>query len=180
VRLRTKEIRIINTQESRNNGDVLLQRRSPEMRIHSMSTCKELMEILVSDINSDAQANGRPNRVTASNPALKSEHVLGVNSKLGHFPFVGGECDKVLGDVTFSICPLEEPGLSTVCIGGCLGRGESLGSNKEEGSLWVRTAESFCHVCAINVGDKVESLLAVSVELESFRDHDWAATKPLA
>jgi hypothetical protein len=144
-----------------------------------MSTCKELMEILISNVNSNTQANGRPNRVTASNPALESKHVLGVNSKLGHFAFVGGECDEVLGDITLSICLLEEPGLSAVCISGCFGRGESLGGNEEEGSLWVRTTESFCHVCAINVGDKVEGLLAVSVELESFRDHDWAAMKPL-
>jgi len=145
-----------------------------------MSTCKELMEILVSDMNSNAQANGRPNRVTASNPALESKHVLGVDSELGHFAFVGGKGNKVLGDIPISICLLEEPGLSTVCISGCLGRCEGLGGNEEEGSLWVGTAESFSHVCTINVGDKVESLLPVSVELESFRDHDWAATEPLA
>jgi len=145
------------------------------MLIHSMSTRQKFIKVLVSNVDGHTQSNSRPNGISSSNPALKSKHVLGIDTELCDLGFVGGKSDEMLGNVSLSISLLEEPILcrSSICTG--LGGGEGLGSDEEEGCLGVRSTKSFCHVGAVNVGDEVKGLLAISVVFESFCDHDRAA-----
>lgn len=172
--LGTVEIRVPDTQETSNDWDVLLQRSLPEMLIHSISARQELMEVLESNVDSHAETNSRPNTVSATNPAFEAKHVLGVDTELSDFRLVGGKSNEVFGDISLSTSLPQEPFLGGVGVCGCFGCGEGLGSDEEEGGLWVGVAESLGHVCAIDVRNEVESLLAVAVVLESFCDHDWA------
>jgi len=175
MRLSTIEIRIPNTQQTRNNRDILLQRRLTEMLIHSMSTLQELVEVLVSNVDGNAQSDSRPNTVSSTYPALEAKHVLGVDTELGDFSLVGGECNEVLGDVALSVGLLEEPFFGAVGVGDCLSSGEGLGCDEEESGFRVGVAECFGHVGTIDVGNKVEGLFAVAIEFEGFCNHDRAA-----
>ena len=108
--LGTVEIRIPHAQEACNNRDVLLKRGGTEMHIHSMSALQERMEVLESDMDGNTETDSGPDRVTAANPALEAEHVLSVDAELGDFALVGREGNEVLGDISLSICLLQEPG----------------------------------------------------------------------
>jgi hypothetical protein len=174
VGLSTVEIRIPDAQQACNNRDVLLKRSSAEMRIHSMGSLKERMEILESDVDGDAQTDSRPDRVTASNPALEAKHILSVDTELSDFGLVGGEGNEVLGDIALSFSLLQEPSFGRISVGCCLGCSEGLGSDQEESCLWVGIAESLSQVRAIDVGHEMESLFAITVVLESFSDHNRA------
>lgn len=79
------------------------------MLVHGVGTGKELVEVVEADVESDGETNGTPDGVAATDPRLETEHVLGVNSKLGDLLLVGRESDKVLGDVRFLLCLFEEP-----------------------------------------------------------------------
>ena len=137
VSLSTKHIRVVNTQKASNDWDILLQRSGSEVHIHSMCTRQELMEVLESNVDSHTQANGRPDRVTTSNPALESEHVLGIDTKFRNFGLVGREGNEVLGNVSLSICLLQEPFLGAVGICGSFCRGEGLGRDQEKRGLGI-------------------------------------------
>jgi hypothetical protein len=104
VCLSTVEVRVPNAQETCNNWDVLLQRRGSEMHIHSMCSLQERVEVLESNVDGYTETNGRPDTVSASNPALEAEHVLGIDTELGDFLLVGRKCNEVLGNISLSIC----------------------------------------------------------------------------
>ena len=58
------------------------------------------MEVLVSNIDGHTETYSRPDGVTASNPALEAKHVLGIDAEFGDFSLVGGQGNKVLGDIS--------------------------------------------------------------------------------
>jgi hypothetical protein len=173
VSLGTEEVRVPDTQETTNDGDVLLQRSLLEMLVHSMRTSEELVEVVETNVESDAQADGTPHTVASANPVGESEHVLLVDTELGNLLLVGRQSNEVLSNVLL-LSALQEPCLRSVGVGDGLGSRESLGSDEEEGGLGVGVLESLCDVSAVNVGDEVDLEGAVGVCLESFRDHDGA------
>lgn len=81
--LSTVEIRVPDTQETSNSRDVLLQWRLSEVLVHRLRTSEELVEVVVANEKGHTEPDGTPDTISAANPALKSEHVLGINSKLG-------------------------------------------------------------------------------------------------
>ena len=88
--LSTEHIRVIYAQETCNNRNILLQGSGTEMAIHSMSTAQELVEVLESDMDGNREANGRPDGIPSTNPALELEHILRIDAEIGDFCFVGG------------------------------------------------------------------------------------------
>lgn len=56
--LGTKHIRVIHTQETSDNWDILLQGSGTEVVIHSMSTAQKLMEVLESNVDGNRQTDG--------------------------------------------------------------------------------------------------------------------------
>ncbi|KAI6752010.1 hypothetical protein HG531_006706 [Fusarium graminearum] len=172
-----EKVRVPNAQETTENRDVLLERSLAEVLVHGVSTAEELVEVVKANVESDAQTNGTPDRVTTTDPALKAKHVLAVNAKLGHLLLVGGESNKVLGNLALVVGLLEEPLLGCVGVGGGLGSGKGLGGNEEESGLRVRLLEGLSDVCAVNVGDEVKLHVVSTVVLESFGDHDGAAIR---
>lgn len=145
------------------------------MLIHGMSTTEELVEVVKANVKSNAQTNGTPDRVTTTNPALKAKHVLAVDTKLGNLVLVGGESNKVLGNLALVVGLFEEPGLGRVGVGGGLGGGKGLGGDEEESGLGVGVLEGFGDVGSVNVGDEVKLHVVSTVVLESLGDHDGAA-----
>lgn len=176
VSLSTEEVRVPDAQKTTENGNVLLERSLAEVLVHGVTTSKELVEVVVANVEGDGKTNGGPDRVTATDPVSETEHVLLVNTELGDLDLVGGEGDEVLGNGRLILCRLEEPLLGSVGVGGSLGSGEGLGCDEEEGCLGVRVLEGLRHVGAVNVGDKVE-LEVVSVRLECLGDHDGTAVR---
>ncbi|GKT93537.1 hypothetical protein Ct61P_11387 [Colletotrichum tofieldiae] len=175
VSLGLEEVRVPHAEETTQDGDVLLQGGLAEVLVHLVGTGKELVEVVVADVDGDAEADGAPDGVTAADPALEAEHVLGVDAELGDLLLVGGQGDKVLGDIALAVRLLEEPRLGRVGVGGGLGGGEGLGGDEEEGGLGVRVGEGLGHVGAVNVGDEVQGLVLGTVVLEGLGDHDGAA-----
>lgn len=172
-----EKVRVPDTQETTKKRNVVLERSLAEVLIHGMSTAKELVEVVKANVESNAQTNGTPDRVSTTDPALKAKHVLAVDAKLGNLFLVGGEGDKVLGDVTLVVGLLEEPLLGCVGVGGGLCGGEGLGGDEEEGGLGVRVLEGLGDVGSVNVGDEVKGHVVGAVVLESFGDHDRAAAR---
>lgn len=176
VRLSTIKVTVPDTQQTSNDGNVLLKWRLAEVLVHGIGAGEEGLEVVKTNVQSDAETNGTPDTVTSTNPALKAKHVLGIDAKLGHLWFICGQGNKVLGNVALAFTALDEPFLGAVGIGDGLGRGESLGGNEEECRLRVRCAQCLGHVRTVNVGDKVKRLVAITVELESLRHHHGSAT----
>lgn len=155
VSLGTEEVAVPDAQQTTKDGDVLLQGSLTEVLVHGVGTGQELMEVVVTDVESDGETNGTPDGVTATHPRLETEHVLAVNAELGDFGLVGRESDEMLSDVRLILGGFEEPLLGGVGVGGSLGGGEGLGGDQEEGGLGVRVLEGFSNMGAVNVGDKV-------------------------
>ena len=165
--LGTEEVRVPYTEQTTDDGNVLLKRGLLEVLVHGMGTSKELVEVVEANVEGNTQTNGTPDTVTSTNPVREAKHVLLVNTKLGNFCLVGRESDKVLGNVLL-LCAVQEPSFGSVGVGDGLSGGESLGSNEEEGGLGVGVLEGLCDVCAVNVGDEVNLEVALSVGLEGF------------
>lgn len=172
VCLRVVEVAVPDAEETGNGGNVLLQWGRTEVLVHLVSTCQELLKVLITNVQSNGKTNGAPDRVTTTDPALETKHVVGVDAELGDLRLVCGQSDEVLRDITLAARLLEEPGLGSVGIGGSLGGGEGLGGDQEEDSLRIGVGESLCHVSAVNVGDEVECHVLGSVVLEGLGDHD--------
>jgi hypothetical protein len=175
VSLGLEEVRVPDTQKTAKKRDVLLERSLAEVLVHGVSTAEELVEVVKANVESNAQTNGTPDRVSATDPALKAKHVLAVNTELGNLLFVGGEGDEMLGDLALVVGLLEEPLLGRVGVGGGLGGGEGLGGDQEKGGLGVRVLEGLGDVGSVNVGDEVEGHVIGAVVLEGLGDHDRAA-----
>lgn len=137
VGLSTKEVTVPHAQKTTEDRDVLFQRSLAEVGVHGVSTGKELVEVIEADVESNGETNGAPYGVATTNPGLKPEHVLCVNSELGDLLCVGRESNEVLGDVRLILCLLEEPCLGRVGVSSGLGGGECLGGNQEERGLRV-------------------------------------------
>lgn len=101
--LRTKEVVVPNTQDSHNNRQVLVQWGSLEVVIHFMSTAKQFMEVVKANVDGNRQADGRPERVTSTNPVPETEHVLGIDTKGRYLLLIGREGNKVLSYVSLLI-----------------------------------------------------------------------------
>lgn len=175
--LSTEEVRVPDTEETTNGGDVLLERGAGEVLVHGVGTSQELMEPLVANVKSNAQTNGGPDTVTATDPVAEAEHVLGVNAELLDLLGVGGKGNEVLGNGRLVLSGVEEPLLSGVGVGDGLGGGEGLAGDKEEGGLRVTSLEGLGHVGAVNVGDEVELHALLAVSLEGLGDHDGSEVR---
>lgn len=173
--LSLEKVRVPHTQQTTENGNVLPEGSLAEMLVHGMSTGEELVEVLKANVDGNAEADGTPDRVSATDPALEAKHVLAVDAELGDLGLVGGEGDKVLGNLALVVGLLEEPGLGCVGVGACLGGGKGLGGDEEEGGLGVGVLEGLGHVSAVNVGDEMEGHVVGAVVLEGLCDHDGAA-----
>lgn len=108
VRLGTKKVRVPDTEQTTNDGNVLLKRSLLEVLVHGVCTSKQLVEVVEANVESNAQTNGTPDTVTSTDPVREAKHVLLVDTELGHLGLVGGESNKVLGNVLL-LCALQEP-----------------------------------------------------------------------
>lgn len=170
-----EEVRVPDAEKTTKDGNVLLQGGLAEVLVHGVGTGQELVEVVVADVDGNAEADGAPDGVATADPALEAEHVLGVDAELGDLLLVGRQSNEVLGDLALAVGLLEEPGLGGVGVGGGLGGGEGLGGDQEQSGLGIRVGEGLCHVGAVNVGDEVEGHVPGAVVLESLGDHDGAA-----
>ena len=165
--LSTKEVGIPDAEKTANDGNVVLEWCLLEVVIDGVSASKELVEVVITNVEGDRQTDGGPNGISTADPAFEAKHVLGVDSEFGNFFGVGGQGNKVLGNI-FLLCGLQEPFLCSVGIGDGLSGGEGLGGNEEESGLGVGILESLDDVSAINVGDEMQRHVSVSVGLEGF------------
>jgi hypothetical protein len=177
VSLSTEEVGVPDAEKTTNGGNVLLKRGVGEVVVHGVGTSQELVEVLVADVKSHAQANGGPDTVAATDPVAEAEHVLGVNAELLDLLGVGGEGNEVLGNGGLVLCGVEEPGLCGVGVGDGLGGGEGLAGNEEQSGLRVASLEGLGHVGAVDVGDEVELHALLAVGLESLGDHDGSEVR---
>ena len=99
VSLCAKKVRVPNAQKTTKDWNVLLNWSLLEVLVHGVGTSKELVKVVVSNVQADTETNGGPNTVTTSNPVGETKHVLLVDTKLLDLLNVGGESDEVLGDV---------------------------------------------------------------------------------
>lgn len=102
--LSTEEVGVPHAQKTTKNWDILLKGSLLEVDVHGVSSSKKLVEVLVSNVDSDTQANGGPDTVTTTNPVGEAEHVRLVNAELGDLLLICGEGDEVLSDGRFILC----------------------------------------------------------------------------
>ncbi|EPE06598.1 hypothetical protein F503_02726 [Ophiostoma piceae UAMH 11346] len=177
VGLGVVEVRVPDAQQAGEHGDVLVERRlgAAEVLVHGVRASQELVEVVVANVEANGQANGAPDRVAAADPGLKAKHVALVDAELGNLLLVGGQGNKVLGNVGNIAAGLfQEPGLGCVGVGGGLGRRERLGGDQEQRGLGVGGGQRLGHVGAVNVADKVQRRAGGAVVLEGLGDHDGA------
>jgi len=51
------------------------------MLVHGMSTLQKLNKVVHANVDSNGQTNGRPKRVTTTNPVPELEHVFAIDSE---------------------------------------------------------------------------------------------------
>ena len=175
VSLGSKEVRVPDRQKTADDWDVLLQWSLQEVLIHGVCTGQELVKVIITNEESNAQANRRPDGVTATDPVLEAKHVLAVDSKFGNFSFVGRKSNKVFCNILI-LCGLQEP--CFCCVGICrsLSGGEGLGSDEEQCCLRIGVFQSFCDMCTVDVADEVELEAWLAICFQCFCDHDWTTT----
>ncbi|KAH3666176.1 hypothetical protein OGAPHI_004365 [Ogataea philodendri] len=166
------EVVVPNCQQSTNKWNVLLDRSVLEVVVNSLSTFQELLKVLETNVQTHRGSNGRPHRVSSTNPVLETKHVLGVDTELGDLRSVGTESDEVLSNVCLVLGPLQEPVLGGVCVGTSFSSGESFGSNQEQGGLCVTLLQSLGNMGTIDVGNKVHRQSWVSHRVDLWSDID--------
>jgi hypothetical protein len=67
--------------------------------VHGVGTVQHLLEVVESDRKTDGETDGGPKRVSTTDPIPESKHVGLVDTEFCDGVGVGGESDKVLGDV---------------------------------------------------------------------------------
>ena len=110
---------------------ILIQRRVVEVLIHQVSAVEHFDEVFFTQIQHNRQADGRPQAVTSAYPIPEFKHMRGVDAKLGHCFFVGGNRDKVLGDVFF-VALAQEPLARRIGIGERFLSGKGFRSDDEQ------------------------------------------------
>eukprot|EP00158_Paraphelidium_tribonemae_P008264 Partr_v1_DN28534_c0_g1_i1_m73882 len=151
VGLSTVEVVVPYSDQRKNDGQVLLQRRLAKVTVHRVTTGQHLFIVVKADIHSNRETNGRPKRVTTTNPVPEAEHVLDINSEFRHGLLVSGQGDKVLGDVLLFLGSLQEPVLGRCGIGDSLLGGEGLGSDNEHGGLRADFEQNLGQMSSVNV-----------------------------
>lgn len=129
--LRAVEVIVPDTDEGKDYGQVLLERGLLEVQVHLVGTEEELLKVVVSDGEADGETDSGPERVSTTDPVPELEHVGLGDTELGDSGGVGGQGDKVLGDVRLFLGRLEEPLLGTLGVGDRFLGGESLGGDDE-------------------------------------------------
>ena len=134
------EVVVPDSEQGEGRRKVLLCRGIQEVLIHGMGAGKQLGKALVTDREGDAQPDGGPKGVAASYPVPKREHVGGIDAEFSHLHLIGGNGDKVFGDVLLVPRLLKKPFSGGVGIReGFLGR-EGLGGDEEQGGGWATVA----------------------------------------
>ena len=100
------------------------------MLIHQVRAFQQFNKVFLAQIQHDGQADGRPQAVSSAHPIPKFKHMLGVDAEFGNGFLVGGNGDKVLGDVFFAAC-LQEPIARGVGVGERFLGGERFGCDDE-------------------------------------------------
>jgi hypothetical protein len=98
---RTIEVVVPDSDESQDDGEVLLEGSLLEVLVHLVGSGKELLKVLVADGEGDRETDGGPEGVSSTDPVPELEHVVGGDAELGDGGSVGGKGDEVLGDVGF-------------------------------------------------------------------------------
>jgi len=106
--LGSKEIGVPHAQQTSNHWNVLLKWCLLEVLVHSLSTCKELVEVIIANVEGNAQANGAPDAVSSTDPVGETEHILLIDTKFSNFCLIGGQSYEVLSDVGL-LSTLQEP-----------------------------------------------------------------------
>ena len=95
----TVEVVVPDTNEGKDDWQVLLELGRGKVLVHLVSTGKQLGKVFVTDGKGDGETDGGPKGVSTSDPVPELEHVGLVDSESGDGLGVGREGDKVLGDV---------------------------------------------------------------------------------
>ena len=173
------EIVVPQADQAERHGQVLGALSIEKVLINGVGTGVHFHPVVETDGKGDGGSDGGPERVTATNPVPKAEHVVDVNTE-GRDGFgVGGEGSKVLGNGgAVALEVVKDPLLCGAGVCHSLLGGEGLGSDEEEGGLGVAFLEDLGHVGAVNVGAEVHVQIALGVRLEGFADHDRSKVGP--
>ena len=172
MRLRTEKVRVPHAQQAADDGDVLLQGRLLEVLVHGMGACQKFMKAFEADVQTHAEANGTPDAISTTDPALEAEHVLLVDAELGHLGLVGRQGDEMLGDVGLLLGRFQKPALGGVGVRCRLRGREGLGGDQEKGRLGIGLAQGFGDVGTVDIGDEVQGQASVAIGLQRLGDHD--------
>ena len=69
-----------------------------EVLVHEMRSLQQFLKVVEADMQSDSQADRRPQRISAADPVPEAEHVLLSDAELGHRRFVGGQSREMKGN----------------------------------------------------------------------------------
>lgn len=175
--LGAEEIGVPDVQQATNDWNILFERGGAEVVVHCLATCKELVPVLIADVNTHAEPNGRPDRVATANPIIEAKHVLAVDAEFLHLLRVRRESDEVLCDIAL-LARLQEPMLrrSRVRYGlcGC----ERLTCDQEQRRLRVTILERLRHGGAVDVRHKVQLHTLLAIRLERLANHHGPQVRP--
>lgn len=99
LRLRSVEVIIPDADKCKDDWKVVFELGLLEVNVHLMRAGQELMEVVVANVNGDAQSDRRPERISSTDPVEEFEHVRFIDSKGCDLLGIGRQSHKVLRNV---------------------------------------------------------------------------------
>ncbi len=143
------------------------------MFVHAMCALKKLLEIVVTNNQSNRQADGAPKTVSTTNPIPKLEHVGFVDTESGYGLGVGTKGHKVFRNMSFVQSGFKEPLACRLSVGDCFLGCESLASDDEKGTFWITFSQNLGYMGPVDVGNEMSFEISFGIIFEGLSDHDW-------
>mmetsp|Transcript_4222 Transcript_4222/g.8573 ORF Transcript_4222/g.8573 Transcript_4222/m.8573 type:complete len:425 (-) Transcript_4222:52-1326(-) len=174
-RFGVKEVVVPNSNQRQCQGQVFLAIVLEEVLIHGMGTSMHFHPVIKANRQGNGSSNGRPKRITSTDPIPESEHVIGIDTKLGHAFSIGRQGCKVLGNRRLvSLECLEDPRFGRSSVGHGFLRSKGFGGDQKERRFGVASLQNFGNVGTVHVGAEVHLEITLGIRFECLADHDGA------
>ncbi len=157
VGLGAEEVAVPDSEEPEEHGQVLRERRGPEVDVHLVEPSQHLAEPFGSDRDHEREPDRRVVGVPPSDPVPEAEHVRGVDPELRDLGGVGRHGDEMASDRVVPHAELvEQPSPCGSRVRQRLERCEGLRRDDEERLCRVEPAHRLREVRAVDVRDEGE------------------------
>jgi hypothetical protein len=175
--LRPEEVPVPDPEETDEHGQVLLERRRPEVLVHLVEAGEHRAKRLGADRDHRREADRGVHGVAAADPVPEPEHVGRVDAELADLRLVRGDGDEVLRDPRLVLERGERPLARRARVRHRLESRERLRRHDEERLGGIQPERRLVEVGPVHVRDESEAQAAVREVLQRLVGHDGSEVR---